>query len=49
MAQTGPARRKDTRTLMRHLELLRDEPELSNLYRIFTQLIQDRTTHDHQL
>jgi predicted short-subunit dehydrogenase-like oxidoreductase (DUF2520 family) len=43
MAQTGPARRKDTRTIMRHTEMLRDEPELANLYRIFTQLIQDKS------
>lgn len=40
-AQTGPAIRKDALTVMRHLELLRDEPELANLYRYFTQLIQD--------
>jgi len=40
-AQTGPAIRRDTRTIMTHLELLRHDPELANLYRVITQLIQD--------
>jgi hypothetical protein len=46
MAQTGPARRKDTRTIMRQLEMLRDERELANLYRYFTQLIQDKSANE---
>jgi len=32
MAQTGPALRGDTKSMKKHLELLRGEPELENLY-----------------
>jgi predicted short-subunit dehydrogenase-like oxidoreductase (DUF2520 family) len=39
--QTGPAKRKDRKTIQAHLELLQDFPEeYRELYRIFTQHIQ---------
>ncbi len=39
VAQTGPARRQDVATLTRHLDLLRNQPPLSDLYRKLSQLI----------
>lgn len=39
-SQTGPAIRKDTITLDKHLSQLEKEPHLKELYRIFTQSIQ---------
>jgi len=39
-AQTGPARRGDQLTLERHLHLLRNDPDKTALYELFTQLIQ---------
>jgi len=44
-AQTGPARRRDYRTLDRHLELLRENEELQEIYRRISQHIAD-TYHD---
>jgi predicted short-subunit dehydrogenase-like oxidoreductase (DUF2520 family) len=38
--QTGPASRKDTATLEKHLLLLENQPELKELYQLFTQSIQ---------
>ncbi len=40
-AQTGPARRHDFQTLDRHLELLSDNEDLSELYRLISQHISD--------
>lgn len=37
--QTGPAIRKDTQTMLNHFELLKDQPELQNIYRQLSQLI----------
>jgi len=39
-AQTGPALRHDTETLHKHLELLKNYPQLKNLYILFTESIQ---------
>lgn len=38
-AQTGPARRNDRSTIDRHLEMLREHPELREVYRLLTQQI----------
>jgi predicted short-subunit dehydrogenase-like oxidoreductase (DUF2520 family) len=38
--QTGPAIRNDLPTINRHLEVLKDHPELAELYKIFTKSIQ---------
>lgn len=38
--QTGPAIRGDHATIASHLQLLSNEPELKNLYELFTQYIQ---------
>jgi len=40
-AQTGPARRHDYQTLDRHLEILEENEELSQLYRMISQHISD--------
>ncbi len=40
-AQTGPARRRDYRTLDRHLELLKENEELQELYRKISRHIAD--------
>lgn len=40
VAQTGPARRNDIETINRHLQMLEDEPVLSEMYRMFTRSIQ---------
>ena len=37
--QTGPARRGDEQTIQSHLNLLRSEPELQELYRLLTKMI----------
>lgn len=39
--QTGPALRKDVKTIDRHLELLREWPEIREVYRILTASIQN--------
>ena len=39
-SQTGPAIRRDTETLNRHLSLLDDQPYLKEIYRLFTESIQ---------
>ncbi len=39
LAQTGPARRKDENTLMRHRELLKDFPHYQQLYQLLTDQI----------
>jgi predicted short-subunit dehydrogenase-like oxidoreductase (DUF2520 family) len=38
-AQTGPALRGDVKTMKMHLELLAENPELSNLYEVFSKSI----------
>ncbi len=38
--QTGPAIRKDSTTVARHLQLLQDAPELKELYQLFTNFIE---------
>jgi len=39
LAQTGPARRKDENTLMRHRELLKNFPQYQQLYQLLTEQI----------
>jgi len=39
-AQTGPAIRHDKETLQKHLELLKDHPQLKNIYILLTESIQ---------
>jgi predicted short-subunit dehydrogenase-like oxidoreductase (DUF2520 family) len=40
-AQTGPALRKDMSIIEKHLDMLRDNPEARELYRLITQHIID--------
>jgi len=35
--QTGPAVRRDQKTMLSHLQMLKDEPELEQLYRLLSQ------------
>jgi predicted short-subunit dehydrogenase-like oxidoreductase (DUF2520 family) len=46
-AQTGPAKRGDMTTIQKHLMLLQNEPELLDLYKIFTDNI--LKTYSHQI
>jgi predicted short-subunit dehydrogenase-like oxidoreductase (DUF2520 family) len=39
-AQTGPAIRFDTETIQKHLELLKNHPQLKNIYLLMTESIQ---------
>jgi predicted short-subunit dehydrogenase-like oxidoreductase (DUF2520 family) len=39
-AQTGPAVRHDKETIQKHLELLKDHPQLKNIYVLMTESIQ---------
>jgi len=39
-SQTGPAIRQDKETLHKHLELLKDHPQLKNIYLLLTESIQ---------
>lgn len=39
VAQTGPARRKDTETIEKHLQLLEEHQDYKELYKIFAQQI----------
>jgi predicted short-subunit dehydrogenase-like oxidoreductase (DUF2520 family) len=41
-AQTGPAIRHDAETIQKHLELLKDHPQLKNVYILLTESIQVR-------
>jgi hypothetical protein len=43
-AQTGPARRGDLETLDRHMDFLKDDETVSELYKIISQDIVDRYT-----
>jgi predicted short-subunit dehydrogenase-like oxidoreductase (DUF2520 family) len=45
-AQTGPARRGDLETLDRHMDFLKDDEAVSELYKIISQDIVDRYTRD---
>lgn len=38
-AQTGPAKRNDQETITRHIEMLKDDPELQQLYRLMSASI----------
>lgn len=40
--QTGPAMRHDTRTIDKHVDLLKEYPELRELYALFTKSIEKR-------
>lgn len=40
-AQTGPAIRHDRETLQKHIDLLRDHPQLKSIYVLLTESIQD--------
>lgn len=42
-AQTGPAKRKDLRTMKKHLELLADNKAAQELYRLISESIIDKT------
>jgi len=39
-AQTGPAARHDKETIQKHLELLKDHPQLKNIYLLLSESIQ---------
>ena len=39
-SQTGPALRHDSETIHKHLELLKDHPQLKNIYVLLTESIQ---------
>jgi predicted short-subunit dehydrogenase-like oxidoreductase (DUF2520 family) len=45
-AQTGPAKRGDLETLDRHMDFLKDDEAVSELYKIISQDIVDRYTRD---
>ena len=38
-SQTGPARRNDTRVIEHHIKLLKDHPDLLEIYNLFTESI----------
>ena len=40
LAQTGPAIRHDKETIQKHIELLKNHPQLKNLYVLLTESIQ---------
>lgn len=40
LAQTGPAQRKDVTTILKHLDLLENQPECLKIYQLITQNIQ---------
>lgn len=44
---TGPARRGDDKTIQRHLDLLKDDPELRRAYALLSELIQRTYGGDH--
>lgn len=41
--QTGPAARRDNKTILRHRQLLQDQPDLMKLYEQMSAIISDRT------
>ncbi len=38
-SQTGPALRKDTKTISKHLDMLKDHPDMRRFYELFTESI----------
>lgn len=40
-AQTGPAQRGDTQVMKKHLQMLQDNPNIQNIYKILSRSIQD--------
>lgn len=44
-SQTGPAARRDLKVIEKHLELLRDEPDFQDIYR----MISDNISHTHPI
>jgi predicted short-subunit dehydrogenase-like oxidoreductase (DUF2520 family) len=44
-AQTGPAKRYDIKIMNQHVEMLKDQPKLQNLYRELSQLILEQYLH----
>lgn len=40
-AQTGPAQRGDTQVMDKHLQMLQDNPNIQNIYKMLSQSIQD--------
>jgi predicted short-subunit dehydrogenase-like oxidoreductase (DUF2520 family) len=42
-AQTGPAIRHDKETIQKHIELLKDHPQLKNIYLLLTESIQQNS------
>lgn len=44
-SQTGPALREDSETMHKHLNLLKDEPELSTLYKAVSEFILTQKKH----
>ena len=40
-SQTGPAIRRDEKTIQKHLKLLHDHPELEKVYKVVTESIRD--------
>lgn len=40
MAQTGPAKRRDSKTIKKHLTLLENHPNFQDIYKVLTQSIQ---------
>jgi hypothetical protein len=41
-AQTGPALRHDEETIKKHLDLLKDHPQLKKIYELLTSSIQSK-------
>ncbi len=41
-AQSGPARRNDTGTIRKHMEMLKQYPELESVYQLFTEYLQKK-------
>ncbi|HOG06069.1 MAG TPA: DUF2520 domain-containing protein [Paludibacter sp.] len=44
-AQTGPAKRNDQKIMRQHVEMLKDQPKLQNLYRELSQMILEQYFH----
>lgn len=44
-AQTGPAKRNDQKIMKQHMEMLKDQPKLQNLYRELSQMILEQYLH----
>jgi hypothetical protein len=40
LAQTGPAKRKDATTILKHLDLLQNQKNYQDIYQLITQNIQ---------